>query len=551
MSRVRIISASLCMLLVTTMAQATERAGIIEATGVASLSVAPDRLFIEVVVGVKGGSENAAKTVTREDLARARTLVEQAGISESDIFSSGIVFPDAQFAANPVIDKRAFGSIVIKLEAPTTIAREHVETALRRGVARQSIRDGIFIDAAEEVFGLDDCDGAREKARTIAIETAKGGAERLEQQLATTVEPVVLAANTDTTDFESDRNATGFVCGKSATPPIYPAQIRYGLGSFGLPKDASVRVVERTRWSLDFSHLDPIGEPPSDLNSNQYFIPTDADLDATAGTIRASAFAYDDAKVDAFPSRRLELAIDRAEAGWLARELDVTVSGVASVSDSREIDPSYEPLPRFFDHNGTELTASFRIDGDLAGNATTIAVVGVSDEQLPADRALAAIVLHAPASPELATAIASLVARAGRHVAVVAAPDQTRFNAMIESPTVSTIEELRTDFARLPGIVPNADRVSMSYAVDDCFAAERRELARAVRAAHAIAIERAKAMGVLLIGVAGAASLGSRATGNSRCGPGTLEHLGPLPFDDNAPVTVREAARVAISYRTR
>jgi hypothetical protein len=206
-------------------------------------------------------------------------------------------------------------------------------------------------------------------------------------------------------------------------------------------------------------------------------------------------------------------------------------------------------MPRFFDHDGTFLTASFRISGAPTAKGATLDVIGVSDEELAADRARAAIILHAPPTDDLATALSTLVARAGGTATFENRGDgRTAVTATIAAPTASSIDELRTGFAALPGIDPSGDRMWMSYALEDCFKAQRRELDRAVAAAHAIAIDRAKAMGVRIIGVAGAASLGSDVTRNSRCGPNALARLSPIPYDDRAPATVREAARVAIRY---
>jgi uncharacterized protein YggE len=524
-------------------------AGTIETTGVGTASIEPDRIFIELEVGVKGGSAYVNETVTKSDLTRVLTLIDLAGISQSDILSAGIVNPGDAYASNPIIDERSFGSIIIKLEAPTTIAREHVETALRRGVEGQSIRDGIYIDYGPEIFGLDDCDGAKAKARALAIDYAKSGAARLESSLSLVTGPPILATQRDNTDFLSERSATGYVCGKSALPPIYPSQDRSQSGAFGLPKDVPVRVVEKTQWSVDFANLTAISVPPPGLNSNQFYIPQDADPEAKLGTIRASAQVYDDAHVDGVTSRPLELALDRAQAQRLAQDAGVELTGLDTIADPAEVDPTFVKMPRFFDHDGTSLTASFRISGAPTPKGATLDVIGVSDEELAADRAQAAIILHAPPTGDLATALSTLVARARGTVTFENRGDgRTAVTATIAVPTASSIDELRTGFAALPGIDPNGDHIWMSYALEDCFKAQRRELDRAVSAAHTIAIDRAKALGVRILGVAGAASLGSDVTINSHCGPNALARLGPIPYDDRAPATVREAARVAIRY---
>jgi uncharacterized protein YggE len=123
----RTFAALVCLVASIVATAGASLADTIETTGVGTASIEPDRIFIELEVGVKGGSAYLNETVTKSDLTRVLTLIDLADVSQSDILSADIVNPGDTYASNPIIDKRSFGSIVIKLEAPTTIAREHVE----------------------------------------------------------------------------------------------------------------------------------------------------------------------------------------------------------------------------------------------------------------------------------------------------------------------------------------------------------------------------------------------------------------------------------------
>jgi uncharacterized protein YggE len=172
---------SLTMLLIgtlflTTVAHAQESA-VLSVSGEGSVSVAPDMAEVSVGVSTRDAAADAALQATSEAVAIVIATVRDAGISDSDIQTSGV----SLFPLRPAPGREGDGLQSIEgFEASNTLRITVRDLDLLGPVLDAVVRDG-----ANELnglrFALQNPDSAMAEARTAAVRDAMTRAEQLSE----------------------------------------------------------------------------------------------------------------------------------------------------------------------------------------------------------------------------------------------------------------------------------------------------------------------------------------------------------------------------------